>query len=32
MMTFPVAWVAIERNRIVYYAWQVLPDPAGGPD
>jgi SnoaL-like domain len=30
MMTFPVEWVAIEGNRVVYYPWQVLPDPTGG--
>lgn len=27
MMTFPVEWVLIEGNRVVYYPWQVLPDP-----
>lgn len=30
MMTFPVEWFLIEGNRVVYYPWQVLPDPAGG--
>ena len=30
MMTFPVDWVVIEGNRVVYYPWQVMPDPAGG--
>jgi uncharacterized protein (TIGR02246 family) len=30
MMTFPVAWHVIEGNRVVYYPWQVLPDPKGG--
>jgi hypothetical protein len=30
MMQFPVEWVAFEGNRVVYYPWQVLPDPAGG--
>lgn len=30
MMTFPVEWYVIEGNRVVYYPWQVLPDPAGG--
>ena len=30
MMTFPVEWVVIEGNRVVYYPWQVLPDPKGG--
>ena len=30
MMTFPVAWHAIDGNRVVYYPWQVMPDPNGG--
>ena len=30
MMTFPVAWHAIDGNRVVYYPWQVMPDPTGG--
>lgn len=30
MMTFPVEWHVIEGNRVVFYPWQVLPDPAGG--
>jgi hypothetical protein len=30
MMTFPVAWHVIEGNRVVYYPWQVMPDPTGG--
>ena len=30
MMEFPVGWHAISGNRVVYYPWQVLPDPAGG--
>jgi hypothetical protein len=30
MMTFPVAWHVIESNRVVYYPWQVMPDPKGG--
>jgi len=30
MMTFPVAWHVIEGNRVVYYPWQVMPDPKGG--
>jgi len=30
MMTFPVAWHAIEGNRVVYYPWQVMPDPRSG--
>ena len=28
-MTFPVEWVMIDGDRIVYYPWQVLPDPSG---
>jgi ketosteroid isomerase-like protein len=27
MMLFPVEWVVIEGNRVVFYPWQVLPDP-----
>jgi hypothetical protein len=30
MMVFPVDWHAIEGNRVVYYPWQVMPDPKGG--
>jgi hypothetical protein len=30
MMVFPVGWHVIEGNRVVYYPWQVMPDPAGG--
>ena len=30
MMEFPVGWHVIEGNRVVYYPWQVMPDPAGG--
>jgi len=30
MMFFPVDWHAIEGNRVVYYPWQVMPDPKGG--
>jgi len=30
MMTFPVAWHVIQSNRVVYYPWQVMPDPKGG--
>ena len=30
MMTFPVEWHMIEGNRVVFYPWQVFPDPAGG--
>jgi hypothetical protein len=29
MMTFPVGWHAIDGNRVVYYPWQVMPDPKG---
>jgi hypothetical protein len=29
-MTFPVAWHVVEGSRVVYYPWQVFPDPAGG--
>ena len=27
MMQFPVAWHAIDQGRVVYYPWQVFPDP-----
>lgn len=30
MMVFPVGWHVIEGNRVVYYPWQVMPDPKGG--
>ncbi len=30
MMTFPVDWYVIDGNRVVFYPWQVFPDPAGG--
>ena len=30
MMTFPVEWHVIEGDRVVYYSWQVFPDPQGG--
>jgi hypothetical protein len=30
MMLFPVEWYVIDGNRVVYYPWQVLPDPSGG--
>lgn len=30
MMRFPVEWHVIEGNRVVYYPWQVFPDPTGG--
>lgn len=29
-MEFPVAWHVIEGSRVVFYPWQVLPDPQGG--
>jgi hypothetical protein len=29
-MTFPVAWHVIDGSRVVYYPWQVFPDPTGG--
>ena len=32
MMIFPVEWHVIEGNRVVYYPWQVMPDPKGGDD
>jgi len=28
-MEFPVAWHVIDGNRVVYYPWQVFPDPTG---
>jgi ketosteroid isomerase-like protein len=30
MMRFPVEWHVIDGDRVVFYPWQVLPDPAGG--
>ena len=30
MMLFPVEWVAIDGDRVVFFPWQVLPDPEGG--
>lgn len=30
MMEFPVEWHLIEGNRVVFYPWQVFPDPTGG--
>ena len=30
MMQFPVEWYVIEGNRVVYFPWQVFPDPKGG--
>jgi ketosteroid isomerase-like protein len=29
MMRFPVAWHVIDGSRVVFYPWQVLPDPKG---
>jgi ketosteroid isomerase-like protein len=29
-MLFPVEWHVIEGRRVVYYPWQVFPDPTGG--
>ena len=29
-MVFPVEWHMIEGNRVVFYPWQVFPDPTGG--
>ena len=29
-MEFPVEWHVIEGHRVVYYPWQVFPDPHGG--
>ena len=29
MMRFPVEWHVIDGSRVVYYPWQVLPDPKG---
>lgn len=29
-MLFPVEWHVIEGNRVVFYPWQVFPDPKGG--
>ena len=30
MMTFPVEWHLIDDDRVVFYPWQVFPDPKGG--
>ena len=30
MMTFPIEWHVIEGHRVVYYPWQVFPDPKAG--
>jgi len=30
MMEFPVEWSVIEGDRVVFYPWQVFPDPRGG--
>ena len=32
MMEFPVAWHVIQEQRVVFYPWQVFPDPRGGDD
>jgi hypothetical protein len=29
MMSFPIAWHVIEGSRVVFYPWQVFPDPPG---
>jgi len=29
-MLFPVEWHVIEGGRVVFYPWQVFPDPTGG--
>ena len=29
-MLFPVEWHVIAGNRVVFYPWQVFPDPQGG--
>ena len=29
MMQFPVEWYVIDGNRVVYFPWQVFPDPEG---
>lgn len=29
MMEFPVGWHAIDGNRVVFYPWQILPNPPG---
>ena len=30
MMQFPVEWHVVEGERVVFYPWQVFPDPKGG--
>ncbi len=30
MMQFPVEWHVIEGSRVVFFPWQVFPDPTGG--
>ena len=30
MMEFPVEWHVIRDERVVFYPWQVFPDPKGG--
>ena len=32
MMLFPVEWHVIEGSRVVFYPWQVFPDPKGADD
>lgn len=32
MMLFPVEWHVIDGDRVVYYPWQIMPDPKGGDD
>ena len=29
-MEFPVAWHVVDGSRVVFYPWQVFPDPKGG--
>jgi len=29
-MEFPVEWHVVEGSRVVFYPWQVFPDPSGG--
>jgi hypothetical protein len=30
MMLFPVEWHVVSGKRVVFYPWQVFPDPSGG--
>jgi ketosteroid isomerase-like protein len=32
MMEFPVEWYVVDGDRVVYYPWQVLPDPRAEAD